>query len=98
MRNGAATACVVGLGRSANTPTLTGGVAFLAEVGHDEAERAAEERRLVIAHTVDQLGLADDATGLRVGLLIVPIAGVVIALCAATLPTRRISAGRPARS
>lgn len=29
--NGAATACVVGLGRSANTPTLTGGVAFLAE-------------------------------------------------------------------
>lgn len=29
--NGATTACVVGLGRSANTPTLTGGVAFLAE-------------------------------------------------------------------
>jgi hypothetical protein len=29
--NGAATACVVGLGRSANTPTLTGGVAFLPE-------------------------------------------------------------------
>jgi hypothetical protein len=29
--NGAATASVVGLGRSANTPTLTGGVAFLAE-------------------------------------------------------------------
>ena len=29
--NGAATACVVGLGRSANTPTLTGPVAFLAE-------------------------------------------------------------------
>lgn len=29
--NGAATACVVGLGRTANTPTLTGGVAFLAE-------------------------------------------------------------------
>ena len=29
--NGAATACVVGLGRSANTPTLTGDVAFLAE-------------------------------------------------------------------
>lgn len=29
--NGAATACVVGLGRSANVPTLTGGVAFLAE-------------------------------------------------------------------
>lgn len=29
--NGAATACVVGIGRSANTPTLTGGVAFLAE-------------------------------------------------------------------
>lgn len=29
--NGAATACVVGLGRSANTPTLTSGVAFLAE-------------------------------------------------------------------
>lgn len=29
--NGAATANVVGLGRSANTPTLTGGVAFLAE-------------------------------------------------------------------
>lgn len=29
--NGAATACVTGLGRSANTPTLTGGVAFLAE-------------------------------------------------------------------
>lgn len=29
--NGAATACVVGLGRSANTPTLTGGVAFIAE-------------------------------------------------------------------
>ncbi len=29
--NGAATACVVGFGRSANTPTLTGGVAFLAE-------------------------------------------------------------------
>jgi len=29
--NGAATACVVGLGRSANTPTLTGGVAFQAE-------------------------------------------------------------------
>ena len=29
--NGAATACVVGVGRSANTPTLTGGVAFLAE-------------------------------------------------------------------
>lgn len=29
--NGAATACFVGLGRSANTPTLTGGVAFLAE-------------------------------------------------------------------
>lgn len=29
--NGAATACVVGLGRSANTPTLTGGVALLAE-------------------------------------------------------------------
>lgn len=26
--NGAATACVVGLGRSANTPTLTGGVAL----------------------------------------------------------------------
>lgn len=29
--NGAATACVVGVGRTANTPTLTGGVAFLAE-------------------------------------------------------------------
>jgi hypothetical protein len=29
--NGAATACVVGIGRSANVPTLTGGVAFLAE-------------------------------------------------------------------
>jgi len=29
--NGAATANFVGLGRSANTPTLTGGVAFLAE-------------------------------------------------------------------
>ena len=29
--NGATTACVVGVGRSANTPTLTGGVAFLAE-------------------------------------------------------------------
>lgn len=29
--NGAATANVVGFGRSANTPTLTGGVAFLAE-------------------------------------------------------------------
>jgi len=29
--NGAATACVVGFGRTANTPTLTGGVAFLAE-------------------------------------------------------------------
>lgn len=29
--NGAATACVVGWGRSANTPTLTGGVAFLPE-------------------------------------------------------------------
>lgn len=29
--NGAATACVVGLGRSANVPTLTGGVAFQAE-------------------------------------------------------------------
>lgn len=29
--NGAATACAVGLGRSANVPTLTGGVAFLAE-------------------------------------------------------------------
>lgn len=30
--NGAATACVVGLGRSANTPTLTGGVTFLPEM------------------------------------------------------------------
>jgi hypothetical protein len=29
--NGAATACVVGIGRSANVPTLTGGVAFQAE-------------------------------------------------------------------
>lgn len=29
--NGAATACVVGFGRTANTPTLTSGVAFLAE-------------------------------------------------------------------
>lgn len=29
--NGAATACVVGFGRTGNTPTLTGGVAFLAE-------------------------------------------------------------------
>lgn len=29
--NGAATANVVGIGRSANTPTLTGGVAFLPE-------------------------------------------------------------------
>lgn len=29
--NGAATACVVGIGRTANTPTLTGGVAFQAE-------------------------------------------------------------------
>lgn len=29
--NGAATANVLGLGRTANTPTLTGGVAFLAE-------------------------------------------------------------------
>lgn len=29
--NGAATACSVGIGRSANTPTLTGGVAFLPE-------------------------------------------------------------------
>ena len=44
------------------------------------------------------VGAVADATGLRVGLLIVPIAGVVIALCAATLPTRRISAGRPVRS
>ena len=30
--NGAATACVVGFGRSANTPTLTGGVTFLPEM------------------------------------------------------------------
>lgn len=30
--NGAATACVVGLGRSANTPTLTGGVTFQPEM------------------------------------------------------------------
>jgi len=29
--NGAATACVVGFGRSANVPTLTGGVVFQAE-------------------------------------------------------------------
>jgi len=29
--NGAATASVIGIGRSANTPTLTSGVAFLAE-------------------------------------------------------------------
>lgn len=29
--NGAATACVVGLGRTANVPTLTGGVAVLSE-------------------------------------------------------------------
>lgn len=29
--NGAATASVIGVGRSANTPALTGGVAFLAE-------------------------------------------------------------------
>lgn len=29
--NGAATASVIGIGRSGNTPTLTGGVAFLAE-------------------------------------------------------------------
>src|SRR5439155_106722 len=29
--NGAATASVIGVGRTANTPTLTGGVAFLAE-------------------------------------------------------------------
>lgn len=29
--NGAATACVVGIGRTANVPTLTGGVAYLAE-------------------------------------------------------------------
>lgn len=29
--NGAATASVIGIGRTANTPTLTGGVAFLAE-------------------------------------------------------------------
>lgn len=29
--NGAATACVVGIGRTSNTPTLTGGVAFQAE-------------------------------------------------------------------
>jgi hypothetical protein len=29
--NGAASASVIGIGRTANTPTLTGGVAFLAE-------------------------------------------------------------------
>lgn len=33
--NGAATANVVGLGRTANTPTLTGGVAFLSETFSD---------------------------------------------------------------
>ena len=33
--NGAATACVVGLGRTANTPTLTGGVAVIAETFSD---------------------------------------------------------------
>lgn len=32
--NGAATACVVGIGRTANTPTLTGGVAV---IGEDDA-------------------------------------------------------------
>lgn len=39
------------------------------------------------------VGAIADATSLRVGLLIVPVAGVVIALCATVL-----SAGRPARS
>lgn len=33
--NGAATANVVGLGRSANTPTLTGGVVFISETFSD---------------------------------------------------------------
>jgi hypothetical protein len=33
--NGAATACVVGFGRTANTPTLTGGVAAISETFSD---------------------------------------------------------------
>ena len=42
--NGAATANVVGIGRTANTPTLTGGVAFLAE---DEGRPTANTQAAV---------------------------------------------------
>lgn len=42
--NGAATANVVGIGRTANTPTLTGGVAFQAE---DEGRPAGQTQAAV---------------------------------------------------
>lgn len=42
--NGAATACVVGIGRSANVPSLTGGVAFQAE---DEGRPAGQTQAAV---------------------------------------------------
>lgn len=44
------------------------------------------------------VGAVADATSLRVALSIVPIAGLVIAACAQTLPARGVSGRRPARS
>lgn len=44
------------------------------------------------------VGSVSDATSLRLGLVIVPIAGVTIAVCAAALPRRVSAPGPPVRS
>ncbi|HEX5142236.1 MAG TPA: MFS transporter [Mycobacterium sp.] len=44
------------------------------------------------------VGAVADAIGLRLGLLVVPVAAVVIILCAGVLPTRVSGPGRTARS
>lgn len=85
--NGAATASVIGVGRSANTPTLTGGVAFLAE---DEGRPAGVTQAAVAFGTAPTVPTnffrrASIAAVIGVGIVYTFPRGIVLAAAGAAI-------------
>ncbi len=92
--NGAATASVIGIGRSANTPTLTGGVAFLAE---DEGRPAGVTQAAVAFGTAPTVPTnffrrASIAAVIGVGIVYTFPRGIVLAAAGAAITVWNITA------
>src|SRR6266550_5603820 len=91
--NGAATASVIGIGRSANTPTLTGGVAFLAE---DEGRPAGVTQAAVAFGTAPTVPTnffrrASIAAVIGVGIVYTFPRGIVLAAAGAAITVWNIT-------